>query len=97
MTIGMKAFLLLEIIAANLPFLSAKLFIVVRVGKSKPLFVILFELIAYYCMIGVLARFMETQSYGAAYEQGTRFYMIGLIMFLIFAFPGFMLRYSQTK
>ncbi len=97
MTIGMKAFLLLAMIAANLPFLSAKLFFVFSIAPKKSFWLTLAEFIFYFFLIGMLARFLEIQSYGAVYKQGIVFYIISLILFVIFAFPGFVLRYSKIS
>ena len=97
MTIGMKAFLLLAIIAANLPFLSAKLFFVFSIAPKKFFWLTLTEFIVYFFLVGMLARFLEIQSYGAVYKQGIVFYIISLILFVIFAFTGFVLRYSKIS
>ena len=97
MTIGMKAFLLLAMIAANLPFVSAKLFFVFSIAPKKSFWLILAEFMFYFMVIGLLARFLEIQSYGAVYKQGAHFYIINLILFFIFAFPGFIFRYSQIS
>ncbi len=97
MTIGMKAFLLLAMIAANLPFLSAKFFFVFSIAPKKSFWLTLAEFIVYFFLIGILARFLEIQNYGAVYKQSPHFYIINLILFLIFAFPGFIFRHSQTS
>lgn len=78
-------------VAANLPFLTQRLFFVWRVAH-KSMWLRLLELLVMYFAAGLLALWFE-HSEGRIYPQNWEFYAITGAMFLTFAFPGFVYRY----
>lgn len=83
---------LLALLAANLPFLSNRLFAVVALGKPKNLAVRLGELVACYFLVGGVGLFLEQRA-GQIAPQSWEFYAITGTLFVTFAFPGFVFRY----
>jgi hypothetical protein len=86
------AVVLLALFAANLPFLSNRLFALIRLKRPKNLAVRLAELLVCYFATGGVALFLE-QSAGQIAPQGWEFYAITGALFVTFAFPGFTWRY----
>ncbi len=96
--------------AANLPFLNEKLFGVLPLpagmgkareagqggARAKSFVARLLELVVLYFIVGALARALESRI-GNAFEQGWEFYAITGCMFLVLAFPGFVLRYLRKR
>ena len=83
---------LLALLAANLPFISNRLFAVVALKTPKNLAVRLAELVVWYLLVGGLGLYLEQRS-GQIAPQGWEFYAITGALFLTFAFPGFTYRY----
>ena len=86
------AVVLLALFAANWPFITQRLFGVLRLASGKSLFVRLLELIVLYFVIGGVGLMME-QRLGQIAPQKWEFYAITATAFLTFAFPGFVWRY----
>lgn len=84
--------LVLAFCAANLPFLSQRLFGVVRLPRGKNLPIRLAELVALYLAVGGIGLLLEKRA-GQIAPQGWEFYAITATLFLTFAFPGFAWRY----
>ena len=88
--------------AANLPFANEYAFGFIplkttRQGRrTKPFFVRLLELIVLYFIVGLLARALEARM-GDVFHQTWEFYAITAPMFLVLAFPGFVLRYLRKR
>lgn len=89
--------------AANLPFFNERVFGLIPMGatrsgeaRTKHFVVRLLELIVLYFVIGVLARVLESQI-GTVFVQGWEFYAITACMFVVLAFPGFILRYLRKR
>ena len=82
----------LALVAANLPFLTKRLFLVVAPARPKPLHWRLLELVVYYFVVGGLALLLE-QHAGQIAPQGWEFYAVTAAAFLTLAFPGFVYRY----
>lgn len=82
--------------AANLPFLSERLFGLWPLPAGKPMFWRLGELVLLYGATGVLAHFLERQA-GQAAPQGWAFYAVTGAVFLTLAFPGFVWRYLVRR
>jgi hypothetical protein len=78
--------------AANLPFLSSRLFGVVPLRKSKPLALRLAELVVLYFVVGGIGLLLEKRV-GQIAPQGWEFYAITGALFIVLAFPGFVWRY----
>ena len=83
---------MLALLAANLPFISNRLFAVYALKSPKNLAVRLAEMLVWYLAVGVLGRYLEQRS-GQIAPQGWEFYAITGALFLTFAFPGFTYRY----
>ncbi|MFC5519415.1 DUF2818 family protein [Polaromonas jejuensis] len=83
---------LLALLAANLPFISNRLFAVVALKTPKSLALRLGELVVWYLLVGALGLYLEHRL-GQIAPQGWEFYAITGTLFLTFAFPGFTYRY----
>ena len=89
--------------AANLPFLSEKLFGLVPLKASsidgtrtKPAWVRVFELLVLYFVVGAVAYVLESRI-GNVFAQVKEFYMITVPLFVTLAFPGFVIRYLRKR
>ncbi len=94
----------LAIFAANLPFVSQRLFGVIPLkpvpspGEGdgarprKTLAIRLFELVVLYFLVGGAGLFME-QRLGRIAPQNWEFYAVTGALFITLAFPGFVWRY----
>lgn len=96
-TLAIYVLIALALVAANLPFLSERLFAVLTLRKaghavSKSFFVRLVELIVLYLLVGAIGMAFEA-SLGNVFAQGWQFYAITFVLFLVLAFPGFVYRY----
>ena len=78
--------------AANLPFLTRRLFGVVPLARAKNLGIHLGELAVLYFVVGAVGLGLEKYG-GQIAPQGWEFYAITGTLFLTFAFPGFVWRY----
>jgi hypothetical protein len=89
--------------AANLPFFNDKIFALVALkrrpgvaddaaGRRKPFYVRLAEMIVLYFVVGGAGFALEAQL-GNPFPQTWEFYAITGCLFLVLAFPGFVVRY----
>ena len=87
---------------ANLPFLNESVlgFIPMKPALNKAhakYFVVrLVELVILYFVVGLLAHGLESRI-GTAFPQTWEFYAITACMFVVLAFPGFVLRYLRKR
>lgn len=95
--------ILLAIAGANLPFFNDKVFALIPLKngagglpRRKPLALRLLELVIWYFIIGALAMMLEARI-GGSHKQGGEFYAITGLLFIVFAFPGFVLRYLRKR
>jgi len=89
--------LVTAIVLANIPFiLSNRLFIFIRV-PVKTIWINLSEWFLYFIVTGLFAYLLENKSMGHVAPQEWEFYAIGIFMFMIFAFPGFIYRYNLKQ
>lgn len=91
---------------ANLPFLNESVFGFVPLPGAKPggdmpgrartkhFVVRLLELFVLYFVVGGLAYLLESRI-GNVFPQTWEFYAITACVFVVFAFPGFVLRYLR--
>ena len=87
----------LAVIAANLPFLSEKVFFFVMPKSGKKAFVFrLCELLLLYVFVGVFAYWLESRL-SPVHQQNWPFYASTLALFIVFAWPGFVWRYFWRK
>lgn len=91
-TVSVWLVVLLALLAANLPFISNRLFAVVALKAPKNLAVRLAELVVWYLLVGGLGLFLEQRT-GQIAPQGWEFYAITGTLFITLAFPGFIYRY----
>jgi hypothetical protein len=97
----------ISIAAANLPFLTERVFGFIPLKsnpagdgisspRTKSLPLRLLELIVLYFVVGFLARMLESRI-GGVFAQNWEFYAITGCLFLVLAFPGFVLRYLRKQ
>jgi hypothetical protein len=84
--------ILLALLAANWPFLTQRLFGVLKLAQDKSLLIRLLELVALYFVVGGVGLLLE-QRLGQIAPQRWEFYAITATAFITFAFPGFVWRY----
>lgn len=86
--------LVTAIVLANIPWvLTNRLFILINIA-TKPIWMGLAEWFSYFLIMGALALGLEYTAMGNIAPQNWEFYIINLFLFMIFAFPGFIYRYS---
>lgn len=84
---------LVALVAANLPWLSDKVFIFMPIPPlGKRIWVRWAEWLVYYFLVGLLALGLEYKATGGTHTQGWEFYVVSLCLFLVFALPGFVFR-----
>ena len=98
----------LALAGANLPFVNERLFGFVPVPagkaagepqgqpKSKAFALRLLELVVLYFLVGLVAKLLETRI-GSVFVQTWEFYAITGCMFMVLAFPGFVMRYMYKR
>lgn len=84
------------LVAANLPFLTERLFGIVPLKSPKSVGVRLAELVVLYFVVGLLGVLLEKRA-GQVTAQGWEFYAVTGALFLTFAFPGFVWRYLVRR
>ncbi len=84
--------ILLALAAANLPFLTVRLFGVLALKSPKSLALRLLELLVLYALVGGAGLLLEQRA-GQIAPQGWEFYAVTLSLFVTLAFPGFVWRY----
>lgn len=87
--------------AANLPFANERIFGVVPLRsapaghpRAKPFLARLLELLVLYFLVGLVAYLLESRI-GNVFAQRWEFYAITGCLFIVLAFPGFVLRYLR--
>ena len=95
----------LALAGANLPFVNERLFGLVPLpaGKApggevrrKALPLRLAELVVLYFIVGIVARLLESRI-GSVFVQTWEFYAVTGCLFLVLAFPGFVVRYLGKR
>lgn len=85
------------LLAANLPFLSERLFLAVPLkGGRKAAYWRVIELAVYYLLVAALAYLLEARG-GPVHAQGWEFYAVTVSLFLVFAYPGFVYRFLWKR
>ena len=90
-------YIVLAIVSANLPWLSERLFFVVRSAKGKSAWFRLLEWGVLYFVVGAVGLGLERRLTGEIYHQGWVFYAVTVSLFLVFALPGFIYRYDLRR
>ena len=95
----LAAWLLIAIalVAANLPFLTERIFGVLPFKRAgvvviKPFWLRFAELVVWYLITGAIGFAFEA-ALGNRFVQTWEFYAITFALFLVLAYPGFVLRY----
>ncbi len=88
--------LVLAFAAANLPFLNERVFGLFSLKGVKPFIVRVGELIVLYVLVGIVGLTLE-RMIGNAFAQRWEFYATTFTLFLVMAFPGFVLRYLLRR
>ena len=88
--------ILLALAAANLPFVSQRLFGLLALRAPKSLAVRLAELLVLYFVVGGVGLLLEQRA-GQIAPQGWEFYAITGSLFATLAFPGFVWRYLVRR
>ena len=86
--------LLAAVVAANLPFVNERLFVVGPRRAPKGLGWRLLELVLLFALVLGLGFALESRE-GQVHAQNWEFYAVALCLFLTFAFPGFVWRYLR--
>lgn len=93
MDANVAVLLLILLAAANLPFMTERVLFAFRPKSGHKAFGWrLLELVLLYFAAGALAWLVEKRT-DVPHPQGWEFYAITACLFLVFAFPGFVLRY----
>ncbi|WP_374359854.1 DUF2818 family protein [Pseudoduganella danionis] len=89
--------IVIAIAAANLPFFNERVFALVPSRwESKPLLVRLIEMVVLFFAVGVIGFALEGRL-GNRFPQTWEFYAISACLFIVLAFPGFILRYLRKR
>lgn len=84
--------LVIAVVAANLPWLSERVFFVRALPGGKPVWVRLLEWLVLYFVVGGIAIGLERKTLGDIHAQDWEFYVVTLCLFLVFALPGIIYR-----
>jgi Protein of unknown function (DUF2818) len=84
--------ILAAVLAANLPFISQRLLVVIPLASGKNLAIRLAELVVLYFVVGGIGLLLEKRL-GQIAPQGWEFYAVTGTLFVTLAFPGFVWRY----
>jgi hypothetical protein len=89
--------ILLAALAANLPFMNERFLAFLPLSRgTKPVWMRLIELGILYLLVGLVAYLLEGRI-GSVHGQGWEFYAVTVCLFLVLAFPGFVMRYLRRK
>jgi hypothetical protein len=95
-TLSIWLVIVAALVAANLPFMSERLFGAVPLRTPKSIGVRLLELVVLYFAVGLLGVLLERRA-GQVTAQGWEFYAVTGALFITFAFPGFVWRYLVRR
>ena len=88
-------FVIIAFIAANLPWISDRLFGVIAMKSgNKSVWLAFAEWFVLYLLIGLIALGLEKKFTSDIYSQSWEFYASTLCLFLVFALPGFIYRFE---
>ena len=90
-------------VAANLPFANERVFGFLSLkatpagqARTKPFVARLLELLVLYFLVGLVGYLLESRI-GNVFAQGWEFYAVTGCLFLVLAFPGFVVRYLRKR
>ena len=88
-------FLVVAFIAANLPWISERLFGLITVKSAKKTaWLSLLEWFILYLLIGAIALGIEKKFTSEIYPQDWEFYVSTFCLFIVFSLPGFIYRFD---
>lgn len=87
--------LLVAFVAANLPWLSERFLLVLKLNKNA--WCRWLEWLVCYGLTGGLSLALEHKMTGELHEQQWEFYVATLCLFVVFALPGFIYHYDLKK
>lgn len=88
-------FIILAFIAANLPWISERLFGIIPLKSDrKSAWLCLAEWLILYFLVGLVALGIEKKFTSDIYSQDWEFYASTFCLFLVFALPGFIFRFD---
>lgn len=88
-------FIIVAFIAANLPWISDRLFGLISVKSAKkPVWLSLVEWFILYLLIGMVALGIEKKFTSDIHPQDWEFYTATLCLFMVFALPGIIYRFD---
>ncbi|WP_025917914.1 DUF2818 family protein [Herminiimonas sp. CN] len=94
-TFSVWLMIILAIFTANMPFLNERLLALIPIRISvKPFWLRLIEMVVLYFTLGFIARLLEA-NLGNVFEQKWEFFAVTSFLFLVLAYPGFVLRYLR--
>lgn len=97
MNTSVLALLVVALAAANVPFFSNRVMLLISVkSEHKALGWYALEMLVWYFIVGLLGRLLE-QKTGIAHQQHWEFYAVTVSMFIVLAFPGFVYRYLWRR
>lgn len=95
--LAISLLIVLALILANLPWLMRDRVFLLFPRRDKPFWLGLLEWGVYYALSMALARFVEWRVMGNLSEQGWEFWTTTFFLFMIFTFPGFIVRYNLSR
>ena len=81
--------ILIAFFLSNIPWFSKNLFIFVPLNKTKPIALVLLEIVVNYFIVGFFVIFLEKQVIGNVHPQGWEFYVVTFFLFIVLSSPGF--------
>jgi len=92
--------IVIALAAANLPFINERLFAFIPLGsggqRDKSFLLRVIELVVSYGLVGLLGYLFES-TLGNPFKQRWEFYAITFSLFVVLAFPGFVIRYLMRR
>ncbi len=104
--------IVIALAAANLPFINERLFALIPLGsggqvavdpaatvplpRDKSFLLRVIELVVLYGLVGLLGYLFES-TLGNPFKQRWEFYAITFSLFVVLAFPGFVIRYLMRR
>ncbi len=92
--------IVIALAAANLPFINERLFALIPLGsgvqQDKSFLLRVIELVVSYGLVGLLGYLFES-TLGNPFKQRWEFYAITFSLFVVLAFPGFVIRYLMRR
>ena len=112
-TVAVWLLIVIALAAANLPFLNERLFALIPLGsgrtvdsrsistdiipsRDKSFLLRILELVVLYALVGLLG-FLFESTIGNPFKQRWEFYAITFSLFVVLAFPGFVMRYLMRR